>query len=255
MEKTISGRKVAYTEQGVGTPVFLLHGWGASGILFTRTAETIAKKYRAICPDFPGFGGSPEPPEAWDVSAYADLTHKFIASFGCDKVILLGHSFGGRVILKLLNMPDLPFTAEKVILTGSAGIRHEPSEKAKRRTKIFKAGKAILSTPPLPKLFPKALPALQKRFGSADYAAASPLMRQVLVKTVNEDLRGCMLGLKAPTLLIWGKNDPVTPLADGQEMERLIPGAGLAVLPNAGHFAFIDQAAHFNAVLQSFLEI
>ncbi|MDR3344648.1 MAG: alpha/beta hydrolase [Oscillospiraceae bacterium] len=255
LEKLINGQRIAYTENGEGTPVFLLHGWGASGALFARTAESIARKYRVICPDFPGFGASPEPPSAWDVSAYAEFTRDFIASFGCGKVILLGHSFGGGVILKMLNLPDLPFNAEKIILTGCAGIRHAPSPKAQKRVKLFKAGKALLSLPPLPKLFPAALPALQKLFGSADYAAASILMRQVLVKTVNEDLRGCMPGMNAPTLLLWGQDDPVTPLADGQEMERLIPGAGLAALPGAGHFAFIDQVFAFNRVLESFLDI
>jgi len=246
--------------------------------LFARTAEVIAQKHKAISIDFPGFGNSPEPPDAWDVSAYAEITRDFIASFGYDSVILLGHSFGGRVILKMMNLnklenspplegcpagrggllgytTGLPFSVEKIILTGCAGIRHAPDKKSQRRTKVFKACKKLLSIPPLPKLFPRALPTLQKKFGSADYAAASHIMRQVLVKTVNEDLRNCMPALTMPTLLLWGENDYVTTLADGREMERLIPGAGLAVIPNAGHFAFIDQPAHFNAVVKSFLGI
>jgi pimeloyl-ACP methyl ester carboxylesterase len=254
-EKEIGGVRLAYSEQGEGTPLFMLHGWGASGALFDSAAELAAQKYRVIRPDFPGFGNSPEPPEAWSVGDYALLTRDFISSFGCGKVLLLGHSFGARVIFKMLSLPDLPFEAEKIILTGAAGIRRPPGKRARRRTKLFKAGKAVLSLPPLPRLLPSALPRLQSHFGSADYNAASPLMRQVLVKTVNEDLREYMPALKAPTLLIWGENDSVTPLADGKEMERLIPNAGLAVLPGAGHFAFIDRAAHFNAVLKVFLGI
>ena len=302
LDKTVNGVRVAYTDRGEGLPVFLLHGWGASGALFSGAAEVIAQKYRAICMDFPGFGASPEPPDAWDVSAYAALTRDFIASFGYDRVILLGHSFGGRVILKMMDLitppvgfADTPlpeqgvpvtggfcasssidrsrtqtppgtglsgsergdvaerqggdFTAEKIILTGCAGIRHEPSAEARKRTQRFKAYKKLLGASP------KALDALQKKFGSADYAAASPLMRQVLVKTVNEDLRDCMSALTMPTLLLWGEDDPVTPLADGREMERLIPGAGLAVIPGAGHFAFLDRPGHFNAVVKSFLNI
>ncbi|MCL2022851.1 MAG: alpha/beta hydrolase [Oscillospiraceae bacterium] len=249
MQKNINGITVEYTQRGEGTPVFLLHGWGCSGRTLESAAKIIAGKYCAISPDFPGFGASPEPPEPWDVAAYAQLTRDFIASFGCDKVLLLGHSFGGRVILKLVNI-DLPFTVEKIILTGAAGIRRQPGKKAQRRVKIYKTSKAVLSA-----VYPKALPALQQRFGSADYNAASPLMRQILVKTVNEDLRDCMPALTMPTLLIWGENDDATPLADGREMEKLMPGAGLAVLPNAGHYAFLDAPAHFGAVIKSFLEI
>ncbi|MDR0883674.1 MAG: alpha/beta hydrolase [Oscillospiraceae bacterium] len=259
MEKTIGGVRVAYGAQGAGTPVFLLHGWGASGALFGQTSTRIAQKYRAVAPDFPGFGDSPEPPGAWDVAAYAALTRDFIAEVlaetGDTACILLGHSFGARVIIKLMGQSDLPFSVEKIILTGAAGVRPPLSRKTSGRTKIYKLGKKVVSAAPVAKLFPSALEALQQHFGSADYAAASPLMRQVLVKTVNEDLTDLLPRVTPPTLLLWGADDTVTPLTDGQTMERLMPDAGLAVLPGAGHFAFIDQAGAFNRVVASFLGI
>ena len=70
----------------------------------------------------------------------------------------------------------------------------------------------------------KRIESLRSKAGSSDYAAASPRMRAILSRVVNEDLTGVMSAIKAPTLLIWGENDTATPLADARVMERLIPG-------------------------------
>ena len=107
----------------------------------------------------------------------------------------------------------------------------------------------------LKKLFPDALEKLRTKHGSADYRAASPMMRQVLVKTVNEDLSHLLPKVKQETLLIFGRNDDATPITDGQRMEKEMPNAGLAVIENAGHFAFIEQQYLFLRIVDSFLGI
>lgn len=89
--------------------------------------------------------------------------------------------------------------------------------------------------------------------GSADYNSASPKMRAILSKVVNEDLKSVMPQIKAPTLLIWGDNDTATPLKDAKIMERLIPDAGLVSFPACGHYSFLDNPRQFAAVLSSFL--
>ena len=105
------------------------------------------------------------------------------------------------------------------------------------------------------KFFPDALENFRKKMGSADYAAASPMMRQVMVKVVNEDLEPYLPNIKAPTLLVWGVNDTATPLSDGEKMEKLIPDAGLVKLENAGHYSFLEQQFTFNRVMCSFMKI
>ena len=105
---------------------------------------------------------------------------------------------------------------------------------------------------PVAKLFPTALEKLRVKFGSADYAAASPMMRQCLVKAVNEDLTHLLPGIKAPTLLVWGDRDTATPLRDGQQMEKAIPGAGLAVIPGTGHFSFVENPYLFGRIMASY---
>jgi len=74
-----------------------------------------------------------------------------------------------------------------------------------------------------------------------------------LVKIVNEDLTELLPLVKQEVLLIWGENDDSTPLADGKLMEKLMPDAGLAVMPNAGHYAFLEQPALFCKILDSYL--
>ena len=196
-----------------------------------------------------------EPPSAWCVDDYVDFVIKFLADYDAKQVMLLGHSFGGRVIIKLNSRKDLPFTVSKVILVDSAGILPPKSNKKSWRTRKYKMGKAFLSTKIMRKIAPNALEKLRVKYGSADYVAASPLMRQVLVKVVNEDLEPLLPNIKCPTLLIWGVNDTATPLSDGEKMEKLIPDAGLVKLENAGHYSFLEQQFLFNRVMCSFMKI
>lgn len=263
METTYQGLKVDYIEKGEGPLVVLLHGWGSHKELFGALIDTLAVKYRVAAPDMPGFGKSEEPDKPWNVDDYCDFAEYFIgerlaagnASQEEQQVIVAGHSHGGRVLIKLLGGRKLPFTVTKLILIDSAGIVPEKTPEQLRKIKRYKQGKKILGSPIVRTLFPHALEKFQSKSGSADYRMASPIMRQSMVKVVNEDVREYMPQIKAETLLVWGDKDTATPLADGQEMEKRIPGSGLAVLPGAGHFSFLDNRYQFLAVMKSFLQI
>ncbi len=255
MIKTVNGIKINYEQKGEGDLIVLLHGWGSNIKLFANLIELLSKKYKVVAMDMPGFGESAEPPSAWCVDDYVDFVLDFLKDYDTDKVMLLGHSFGGRVIIKMNSRENLPFRITKVILVDSAGIMPPKSNKKSFRTYYYKAGKAILSTAIAQKLAPDALENFRKKMGSADYAAASPLMRQVLVKVVNEDLEHLLPNIKCPTLLVWGVNDTATPLSDGEKMEELIADAGLVKLENAGHYSFLDQQYTFNRVMSSFMKL
>lgn len=255
MNKTINNININYVDKGSGDLVVLLHGWGSNIKLFANLIDLLSAKYRVLAMDMPGFGESEEPPSAWCVDDYASFVIDFIKDYAPEKVVLLGHSFGGRVIIKLNSRNDLPFEIVKVILVDSAGILPPKTNKKSWKTRKYKIGKAILSTKIAQKIAPDALENFRKKMGSADYAAASPLMRQVLVKTVNEDLEPLLPNIKCPTLLVWGVNDTATPLSDGEKMEKLIPDAGLVKLENAGHYSFLEQQYTFNRVMCSFMKI
>ena len=251
MECTVMGLRVNYEVKGQGDTVLLLHGWASSLQPYRALMEQLSAKYRVIAVDFPGMGGSEEPKEPWDVDGFADFTVAFLEQFDVQKISLVGHSYGGRVIIKLANRV-LPFAIDKIVLIDSAGIKPPASKKKSSRQRVYKMGKWFLSLKPVAKLFPTALEKLRVKFGSADYAAASPMMRQCLVKAVNEDLTHLLPGIKAPTLLVWGDRDTATPLRDGQQMEKAIPGAGLAVIPGTGHFSFVENPYLFGRIMASY---
>lgn len=255
MYKTVNNIKINYEQKGSGDLIVLLHGWGSNIKLFANLIDLLSRKYTVVAMDMPGFGESQEPPSAWCVDDYVNFVIDFLKDYNTKQIMLLGHSFGGRVIIKLNSRKDLPFEVTKVILVDSAGILPPKSNKKSFRTYYYKAGKAFLSNKLVQKIAPDALENFRKKMGSADYAAASPLMRQVLVKVVNEDLEPLLPNIKCPTLLVWGVNDTATPLSDGEKMEKLIPDAGLVKLENAGHYSFLEQQFTFNRVMCSFMKI
>lgn len=254
METIVMGLRTHYISLGQGEPVLILHGWGASGRVYQAMAEQLAAKYRVIVPDLPGFGQSQEPNIPFCVDDYADFVLEFLKPMGIKRICLIGHSFGGRIIIKLANRA-LPFEIDKIVLIDSAGIRPQPSKKRGLRQRCYKIGKWFFTRKPVAKAFPGALEALRVRFGSADYAAASPMMRQCLVRAVNEDLTSLLPGITPPTLLVWGENDTATPVSDARLMEKTIPNAGLALIAGAGHYSFLDQPYVFRRILASFFRL
>jgi len=251
----IKGQNIAYTCEGNGKAVVLLHGWGANRKLYDGIISIVSKKYMAIAPDFPGFGDSEEPKTEWDVGKFAECIIDFLKELKIKEVIFIGHSFGGRVIFKLFEMNNLPFKIEKIILIDSAGVKPKKTFKQIVKQRIYKCTRFILASKPVTKLFPDALENLRKKNGSADYNAASPMMRRCLVLTVNEDLTHIFKNVNVPSLLIWGDKDDATPLSDAQLMEKLIPDAGLVVCEGAGHYSFLEQPGKCHRVIASFLNI
>ena len=250
-----AGVKLYYERTGSGAPLLLLHGWGGKAASFLPVTRDFSQARTVYAVDFPGHGNSPEPPAPWSVTEYMELIWAFIRRMdiaGCD---IIAHSFGGRVIIKMLSRKSPPFLPQKVILVDSAGIKPKRKLKTRLRVCAYKVSKRILSMGVIKKLCPDALEKLRKKNGSADYNAASPLMRQCLIRVVNEDLTHLLPSIKVPTLLIWGENDTDTPLSDAHLMEKLIPDAGLVTLKNAGHYAFLEQQYTFNRVICSFLKI
>lgn len=252
MNMNIGGINVNYFLNGPkdsSEAVVMLHGWGASIELFKNSAELISSKYLVAAPDMPGFGETPEPPFSWQVDDYTDFVIEFIKNLRLKKVILLGHSFGGRVIIKLVNRKDLPFEITKLILVDAAGIRPEKTPEQLKKEKLMKLGKKLL------KGTPKLLEKMQSMVGSADYKAASPLMKKILINVVNEDLSHLLPEITQETLLIWGTLDTATPISDAEKMEELIPNAGLARIEGVGHYSFLENPVVFEAILESYLEL
>ena len=253
MVKKIDSIAVNYIDEGEGEIVLLLHGWGANVTLYAGIIKVLAQNHRVIALDMPGFGKTPEPPEAWCVDDYVDFVVRFAASFRVSKLSVVVHSFGGRVFFKMNARERLPFAIERAVLIDSAGILPKKSFRQKMSLRCYKIGRAVMSTKVLHFLYPDAVDDMRRKRGSADYNNATPVMRATLVKVVNEDLEPLIHLVTCPTLLIWGDLDTATPIEDARKMEELIPDAGLVVCEGAGHFSFAQQAGKVNAALEAFM--
>ncbi|MEL7601866.1 MAG: alpha/beta hydrolase [Bacillota bacterium] len=250
MYLSIDGLRTQYEVRGEGEPVLLLHGWGAGIDAMRPIADAVAAlNMQAVSFDFPGFGGSDAPEEAWGVPEYARFTRRFIEEMGLVGADVICHSFGGRVTIYLASEDQTLF--RRLVLVDAAGIRPKRSLKWYIRTYAYKLGKLLKNYRWIDRLF--HISERQKNAGSAEYRSlGSGLMRSTFVKVVNLDLSDRLPLIKNSTLLIWGANDVDTPLYMGQIMEKRIPDAGLVVFEGAGHFSYADQYARFCSVLKAF---
>lgn len=250
---TIRGLQLHYTDNGDGQRVIILmHGWGCDHSTLASVERTALQAgYRVINVDFPGFGRSQVPAEVWGVDDYTRLMEQFISTLGIKRPTLLGHSFGGRVGILYASRHD---DVEALILVDAAGIKPHRTLKYYWKVYTFKAMKRLMYLVYGREEAERRLDARRANAGSSDYASASPMMRRILSRVVNEDLTDRLALIKAPTLLVWGENDTATPIADARKMERLIPGAGLVSFAGCGHYSFLDNPGQFAAVLRSFLD-
>lgn len=247
---TVNGAKVHYTDTGEGKPIVLMHGWGCNTTTLASIEKVALESCRVINIDFPGHGKSPEPPAVWGVEEYTQVLEEIVKAERLEHPSLLGHSFGGRVgILYSSRHQDV----DKLILVDAAGIKPKRSAKYYFKVYSFKLMKRWLYLTLGKKEAEARLDAMRAKAGSSDYAQATPRMRAILSKVVNEDLKPMIPLIKASTLLIWGENDTATPISDARYMEAHIPGAGLVAFPGCGHYSFLDNPTQFAAVLRSFL--
>lgn len=235
---------------GEGSPLILMHGWGCNHSTVRSIAATAAQTHTVYNIDFPGFGNSEEPPEVWGVENYTRLVEELIRKEKLINPVLIGHSFGGRVAILLASRNAV----DKVVLVDAAGIKPKRSLKYYLKVYSFKAGKKFWQLMLGKEKAQEKIDRIRAKRGSSDYADASPMMRAILSKVVNEDLTDKLYLIKCPTLLIWGENDTATPLSDAKLMNKLIPDAGLVSFPRSGHYSFLDNPGQFRAVLSSFLK-
>ena len=240
----------AVTLGSTGSTIVMLHGWGRSLEALRPLGELLAKDYRVVLIDLPGFGRSPTPHGAsnegggWGTLEYSDRVKSYLDQSGICECILLGHSFGGRICVQLASR--YPQLATGLVLIGSHGLKRTRPLRDEVRVRLIKAltstAKAIDGITGS-RIFAHYL---APKFGSRDYKAAGDL-RKTLVKTVTEDLSSQVPNITAPTLLLWGAEDKETPLDLARSFNRLIAGSTLHVFPNKGHEPFADVGSHLLA--------
>lgn len=242
----VKGQKARVLDEGEGSPVVVLHGWGGRIESMTPVLRCLGAHHRVVAVDLPGFGDSPLPTDTWGTPDYATFIRDLLAERGVRRAHFLGHSFGAKVSFFLATVhPDL---VDKLVLVGSPGLRTPPSMAARIKRVAGRGGRLAGKLGPPGAAVQRAI---YRRVASSDYQEAGEL-RPILVKVVNEDFRDVLPLVKSSTLLVWGSDDDAAPLAHGQQMEKLIPDAGLVVFEGAGHFAYLDEPDRFCRVIKHF---
>lgn len=254
----LSHGTVAWREHGQGEPLLILHGWGVDSSVMVPLMNRLGSLRRCIALDFPGFGESPPPPVAWGVDDYAAMVREFMSAVALERCDILAHSFGGRVTLSLLAADPAGTAFSKILITGGAGMKP-------RRTWKFYYRRSLASLLKAPTyLLPTSLRAgaldrirrtkIWKSLGSSDYQKLQGTMRETFVKTVNHFQEPLLPSIKHPILLLWGADDPATPLYQAQRLEQGLTNAALVTIDRAGHYAFLDQPAQFGAIAEAFFK-
>lgn len=234
-----------FNEKAEKSLVFL-HGWRSEGLVWKDIADKISNHNLAVYMlDLPGFGSSPEPKNSFSVQDYADVVGEFIKKLKLNNVILIGHSFGGRVAINLASSE--PVLIKKVILVDAAGLR----------TNKGSNGVVFLAKLAKPFFRPKFMAGWRKKIyralGSVDYLESGSL-KETYLKVASEDLSGYLPKISQPTLIIWGDNDKDTPLVFAKTMNEKIKNSKVVVLKEAGHFSFLDKPKEFLNELTKFIE-
>ncbi len=210
--------------EGRSPQVLALHGWGRdrSDLLGALGG------HGAISLDLPGFGASPPPPEVWGARDYADDVARLVEEYADAPVVVVGHSFGGRVAASLA--ADHGELVSGVVFMGAPLLRLAARSKPPLPYRLLRAMSRIGLAPE------SVLDRARSRYGSADYKAASGLMRDVLVKVVNEDYRDELSRLRCPVGFVWGETDRDAPPAIARQAAEIVAEPVLVdVLAGVGH--------------------
>jgi len=222
--QAVADGRVFVERSGEAPPEVLgLHGWRRSCTDLLPALRGFS--YASL--DLPGFGHSPEPAPGSGAREYAELCAEVEAELGSEACVLVGHSFGGRVAVCLA--AEHPELVLGLVLTGVPLVRQRATGKPAFRYRVGRSlhRHGLLSD--------SRMEALRQRYGSADYRAASPVMRSVLVKVVAESYEDQLRRLQCPVTLVWGRRDTTAPLAVAEAALALIPHGQLEVVDDADH--------------------
>ena len=238
MIKKIKNLDTNYIQYGKGKNIVLLHGWGQNIQMMDPLGKNLSDNFKITILDLPGFGSSEIPKFAYTINDYTEFLHEFLESLNIKNPILIGHSFGGRIAINYASMYEI----SKLVLFGSPFIVRENNS---LKVKLLKSLKKI-------KILERIAETMKNYMGSEDYKAASGVMREVLVKTVNTDLREAASKIKVSTLLIWGENDAAVPVSEAKELESTIKDSALIVLQGT-HYCYLENLGHVVSILEHFL--
>lgn len=220
--------------------LIFLHGWGAGKASFAWLGDYLVG-YALHFASLDGFDQT-TPPKDPTIAGYASRLKTYIENNRLKNVILVGHSFGGRIAIEYCSNNS----TKGLVLVDSAGIKPKFSFKKLLSVLKYKWTKKLVKLGLLNK-------SKLNKFGSSDYRAASDEMKKVLFSAVNYNQKRLLKRINAKTLIVWGKNDKETPTYMAKQMQKHIKNSDLVFL-EGGHFSFLDEPYKFCKVIEYFVE-
>lgn len=243
----INQQNIYFQKIGKGKDLIMLHGWGLDVSTFWPVADLLKNHFTVWLLDLPGHGRSDLPKRAFGVADFARLVEDFIKINNIKKPVLLGHSFGGRVIIKMASSKHAKIL-DKIILEDSAGI----SQRNKLKNTFFLI-LAKLAKYGLPNFFNfknfirvKIYKSLESDYKDIGY------LKETFKLSITEDLTEGLKKINLPALILWGEKDRSTPLRDGLKMYQLIKNSRLVVLEGVGHAPHIKTPELFTCYIKDF---
>jgi len=263
------GHEIFVAETGAGPAVVLLHGGGpgASGVpTYSANIDALAKQYRVIVPDLPGYGRSSKTIDQSDpFGSLADGVRGLLDALGIESATLVGNSYGGSAALRLAL--DTPRRADNLVLMGPGGIGTTKSLPTKGLQHLLgyypKPGREKLATFIRQYLvfdgssIPDSMIDERYRASLDPEVIASPPLRRpsglkpLLRMDLTRDRR--LRRLDVPTLVLWGSQDKVNRPSGGVTLARLMPNCDLVLFANTGHWVQWEQADRFNQLIADFV--
>ncbi len=218
--------------------IVLLHGWGADSSRFNPLSTKLKQLGLDVKSfDMPGFGKEPPPADVWGVKDYSNwLIEKLKSEDVQFPIFLLGHSFGGAVAIKFTH--DNPELVKKLLLISPAAVRFKRSKKGWLWASLVEIGKFTFSLPGISYFYDFARWFVYRVLRQKDYYKANGVMRKVMAKILQEDLRPIFKDIKTPTLLVWGTDDVFTPFKLHKFYTESFPNLTFKSYQGKGHNFF-----------------
>jgi pimeloyl-ACP methyl ester carboxylesterase len=260
-DASVFGYRIHYLEAGRGDPVILLHGTGGEGARWMPTIEGLASNFRIISLDQIGFGQSDKPLTTYHSGVFAGFLARFMQAIGVPRATIIGQSMGAGVALYLaVHNPEM---VERLVLVNGGGYRAAadppPAPPNWHDRQIANAGTLEESREYLRKLY------YDHSFVTDELVEQNLILRLrsaytiESMQTANARALGALTeeevrGIKAPTLLVWGTNDRLSPVANADKLNAAIQNSRKVLIDKAGHYPFLEQAEKFNQIVLEFLK-
>ncbi|MBI4160184.1 alpha/beta hydrolase [Candidatus Wolfebacteria bacterium] len=233
--------------------IVLVHGWGRGSKSFDALKVLLEKRGHVVyAPDLPGFGVASPPDTAWGIDEYAVFVRDYIEKRDLRDFYLYGHSFGGQIAVKLA--ATRPVRLQGLILASAAGIRPRPSVKVSIFQFFSAIGKMVFSLSVASAFREPVRKFVYWLSGERDYYhLQAPVMKEIFKKVIREDLTDYFQKISVPTLIVWGENDKMTPLADAHTMHTNIPGSRLEILEGVGHTPHVECPEKVAELMDTFI--